>query len=115
MAIVGKVSGACARTTHKLMSDDLQALSDRQLRTRRQRPAACVERVELTLPGSLVRQGRRCASRDCRCRQGELHDPYLYVALYLGGRCMCGSPVDLGLQECPERRGRRMVVPSAGG
>src|SRR4051794_4765618 len=40
----------------------------------------------LTLPGSLVRQGRRCSSRGCRCRRGELHGPYLYVALYLGGR-----------------------------
>src|SRR3954463_6440666 len=86
MAIVGEVSGACARTTHKLMIDDLQALSDRQLRARRQRLAADVERVELTLPGSLVRQGRRCSSRGCRCRRGELHGPYLYVALYVGGR-----------------------------
>jgi hypothetical protein len=71
---------------HKLMSDDLRALTDRQLRTRRQRLAASVERVELTLPGSLVRQGRRCSSSGCRCRRGELHGPYLYVALYLGGR-----------------------------
>jgi|tagenome__1003787_1003787.scaffolds.fasta_scaffold20873747_2 hypothetical protein len=71
---------------HKLMSDDLRALTDRQLRTRRQRLAASVERVELTLPGSLVRQGRRCSSRGCRCQHGELHGPYLYVALYLGGR-----------------------------
>jgi hypothetical protein len=68
------------------MSDDLQGLSERQLRTRRQRLAATVERVELTLPGSLVRQGRRCSSGGCRCRRGELHGPYLYLALYLGGR-----------------------------
>src|SRR5215210_9541223 len=71
---------------HKLMGDDLRALTDRQLRTRRQRLAASVERVELTLPGSLVRQGRRCSSSGCRCRRGELHGPYLYLALYLGGR-----------------------------
>src|SRR4051812_19000256 len=71
---------------HKLMSDDLREFTDRQLRTRRQRLAAGVERVELTLPGSLVRQGRRCSSSGCRCQSGELHGPYVYVALYLGGR-----------------------------
>jgi hypothetical protein len=38
------------------------------------------------LPGSLVRQGRRCSSSGCRCRRGELHGPYLYLALYSGGR-----------------------------
>jgi hypothetical protein len=38
------------------------------------------------LAGSLVRQGRRCSSRGCRCRRGELHGPYLYLALYGGGR-----------------------------
>jgi hypothetical protein len=35
----------------------------------------------------LVRQGRRCSSSGCRCRRGgELHGPYLYLALYSGGR-----------------------------
>jgi hypothetical protein len=68
------------------MSDDLRELTGRQLRARRQRLAASVQRVELTLPGSLVRQGRRCSSSGCRCRRGELHGPYLYLALYLGGR-----------------------------
>jgi hypothetical protein len=68
------------------MSDDLRELTGRQLRARRQRLAASVQHVELTLPGSLVRQGRRCASSGCRCRRGELHGPYLYLALYLGGR-----------------------------
>jgi hypothetical protein len=68
------------------MSDDLRALTDRQLRARRQRLVARIERVELTLPGSLVRQGRRCSSHGCRCRRGELHGPYLYLALYVGGR-----------------------------
>jgi hypothetical protein len=68
------------------MSDDLAELTDRQLRARRRRLAARVERVEWTLPGSLVRQGRRCSSSGCRCRRGELHGPYLYLALYVGGR-----------------------------
>jgi hypothetical protein len=69
-----------------MTGEDLRGLSDRQLRARRQRSAAAVERLELTLPGSLVRQGRRCSSSGCRCRRGELHGPYLYLALYLGGR-----------------------------
>jgi hypothetical protein len=68
------------------MSEDLRALTDRQLRNRRERVAATVERVELTLPGTLVHQGRRCSSSGCRCRRGELHGPYLYLALYVGGR-----------------------------
>jgi hypothetical protein len=65
---------------------DLQGFTDRQLRARRRRLATTVERLELTLPGSLVRQGRRCSSGGCRCRRGELHGPYLYLALYAGGR-----------------------------
>lgn len=68
------------------MIEDLSALSDRQLQARRARLVASVQRVELTLPGSLVRQGRRCSSSGCRCRRGELHGPYLYLALYSGGR-----------------------------
>jgi hypothetical protein len=71
-----------------MSGEDLRGLSERQLRGRRRRLAAAVERVELTLPGSLVRQGRRCSSGGCRCRRGgELHGPYLYLALYTGGRC----------------------------
>lgn len=68
------------------MSDDLRDVAERELRARRRRLAASVQRVELALPGSLVRQGRRCSSSGCRCRRGELHGPYLYLALYLGGR-----------------------------
>jgi hypothetical protein len=68
------------------MIEDLSTLSDRQLQARRARLVASVQRIELTLPGSLVRQGRRCSSSGCRCRRGELHGPYLYLALYSGGR-----------------------------
>jgi hypothetical protein len=72
---------------HKLMSGvDLQRLTDRQLRARRTRLAASLERGEATLPGSLVHQGRRCSSSGCRCQRGELHGPYLYLALYVDGR-----------------------------
>jgi hypothetical protein len=72
---------------HKLMDgEDLQRLTDRRLRARGRRLAASLERLDATLPGSLVRQGRRCSSSGCRCRRGELHGPYLYLALYSGGR-----------------------------
>jgi hypothetical protein len=69
-----------------MSGEELRGLSDRRLRTRRRRLAARVERLEVTLPGLLARQGRRCSSGGCRCRRGELHGPYLYLALYSGGR-----------------------------
>jgi hypothetical protein len=31
--------------------------------------------------GSLVPQGRRCGREGCRCAEGELHGPYLYITL----------------------------------
>lgn len=65
---------------------DFDGLSVRQLRARRRRLATALERLEATLPGTLVRQGRTCSSSGCRCRRGELHGPYLYLALYSGGR-----------------------------
>jgi hypothetical protein len=68
-----------------MSGEDLQGFSDRRLRTRRRRLAASLQRLEATLPGSLVRQGRRCSSSGCRCRRGELHGPYLYLALYTAG------------------------------
>lgn len=33
-----------------------------------------------------VHEGRRCSSEGCRCRRGELHGPYTYLAVYTGGR-----------------------------
>lgn len=65
---------------------DFEGLTVRQLRARRRRLATSLERYEATLPGTLVRQGRTCSSTGCRCRRGELHGPYLYLALYSGGR-----------------------------
>ena len=31
-------------------------------------------------------EGRRCSSEGCRCRRGELHGPYSYLAIYVDGR-----------------------------
>ncbi len=41
---------------------------------------------ERTLRGVLLSEGRRCSSEGCRCRSGELHGPYSYLAVYAGGR-----------------------------
>src|ERR1700733_3774178 len=41
---------------------------------------------ERTLRGVLVAEGRRCSSEGCRCRRGELHGPYSYLAVYADGR-----------------------------
>ena len=70
------------------MTDEtsVKELTDRQLLSRRRGLAAAVTRPETTLPGALVQQGRRCSSVGCRCRRGELHGPYWYLALYTGGR-----------------------------
>ena len=65
---------------------DLQGLSVQRLRARRRRLAATLAQPEATLPGTLMRQDRGCSSAGCRCRNGELHGPYLYLALYSEGR-----------------------------
>jgi len=52
------------------------------LLARRRRLATALARPEATLPGTVVRQGRTCSSSGCRCHRGELHGPYLYLALY---------------------------------
>ena len=68
------------------MVSELSALSVGQLRARRRRLAAGVADPEVTLRGVLLSKGRRCSSEGCRCRRGELHGPYAYLAVYAGGR-----------------------------
>lgn len=69
------------------MSDsELSGLSVRRLLARRRRLAAGLSDVERTLRGVLLREGRRCSSEGCRCRRGELHGPYTYLAVYADGR-----------------------------
>jgi len=41
--------------------------------------------LEALLRGSLVDQGRRCGKAGCRCTRGEVHGPYLYLAVARGG------------------------------
>ncbi len=70
-------------------------MSVRQLLARRRRLAAGVADPEGTLRGVLLREGRRCSSAGCRCRRGELHGPYTYLATY------------------GDRRSRMVYVPAA--
>jgi len=65
---------------------ELSELSVRRLLARRRRLAAGLSDPERTLRGVLLREGRRCSSDGCRCRRGELHGPYTYLAVYTGGR-----------------------------
>lgn len=82
-----KDRAACQRIRHRLMSgSQLSELSVRQLRARRRRLVAGLSDPERTLRGVLVREGRRCSSEGCRCRRGELHGPYTYLAVYGEGR-----------------------------
>jgi hypothetical protein len=64
----------------------LRTLSVRQLRTRRARLARQLPDIEATLRGALQRQMRRCGKAGCRCVEGELHGPYLYLAVRTGAR-----------------------------
>jgi hypothetical protein len=68
------------------MTSKLSELSVRQLLARRRRLAAGLSEPERTLRGVLLREGRRCSSEGCRCRRGELHGPYTYLATYSEGR-----------------------------
>jgi len=78
---------ACQRITYRLMSDrSLSELSVRQLIARRRRLAAGLSEPERMLRGALLREGRRCSSEGCRCRRGQLHGPYTYLAVYEDGR-----------------------------
>lgn len=58
----------------------------RELLARRRRLAAGLSEPERTLRGVLLSEGRRCSSDGCRCRRGELHGPYAYLAAYSDGR-----------------------------
>jgi len=60
-----------------------RGLSVRQLRARlaRQLPD-----VEATLQGALQTQTRRCGKAGCRCADGELHGPYIYLSVRIGPR-----------------------------
>lgn len=68
-----------------MSESSLSELSVAQLRARRRRLARAVGDPQVTLRGSLKRQGRRCGRAGCRCARGELHGPYLYLAVRADG------------------------------
>jgi hypothetical protein len=63
---------------------DLSTLSVRQLRARRRRLATALADPQASLEGSPVSQMRRCGKEGCRCAQGELHGPYVYLSINRG-------------------------------
>jgi hypothetical protein len=63
------------------IDSELSNLSVRQLRARRRRLAASLADPQASLEGSLVNQMRRCGKEGCRCAQGELHGPYVYLSI----------------------------------
>ena len=65
---------------------DLSSLSVRQLRSRRRRLATSLADPQASLEGSLVSQMRRCGKEGCRCAQGELHGPYVYLSISRGAK-----------------------------
>jgi hypothetical protein len=69
-----------------MASSQISDLTVRQLLARRRRLAAGLSEPERTLRGVLLEEGRRCSSEGCRCRRGELHGPYSYLAVYADGR-----------------------------
>jgi hypothetical protein len=69
-----------------MTAPELSELSVRQLLARRRRLTAGLSEPELTLRGVLLQKGRTCSSEGCRCRRGELHGPYTYLAIYTDGR-----------------------------
>lgn len=74
----------------------LSTLSVRQLRARRAGLARRLPDVEATLLGSLQSQARRCGKEGCRCAQGELHGPYVYLSVRACGRSgLLYVPADL--------------------
>jgi uncharacterized protein DUF6788 len=67
-------------STHK-KKIDLSGVTSRALRTRRTRLVRSVPDLAGFLAGSLVEQHRKCGKEGCRCTQGELHGPYVYLSV----------------------------------
>jgi len=65
---------------------NVAGLSLAQLRERRARVVRQIPDLQTVIAGSLQEQRRRCGKEGCRCTRGELHGPYLYLSLRVGGR-----------------------------
>jgi hypothetical protein len=82
----------------------LTELTSRQLKARRRRLARGMPDLESVLQGSVVSQKRRCGKQGCRCAQGELHGPYVYLSLGRGSGDARLLYVPLSLADEVERR-----------
>ena len=92
--VLYRISTQEYRTVHT--DPELSTLSVRQLRARRRRLAASLADPQASLEGSLVSQMRRCGKERCRCAQGELHGPYVYLSISRGAdRRLVYIPADL--------------------
>jgi hypothetical protein len=69
--------------THK-NDQPLSTLTTRQLRARQRRAVNRLPDLHDYLAGSLVEQARRCGKPGCRCAEGELHGPYVYLSVGKG-------------------------------
>ena len=74
-----------ANAIRAMTEAQISELSVSQLRARKRRLAGAVSDPERTLRGRCL-ESRRCSSEGCRCRRGELHGPYSYLAVYLAGK-----------------------------
>lgn len=78
-------------------------MSVADLRARRTFLAAHLPGAEDALQGAVQHQFRRCGKVGCRCARGELHGPYVYLAVRVDGRSrMVYIPADA--VEAVERR-----------
>ncbi len=66
--------------------DAYSTLTVRQLGALRSRLARQLPDTRLNLKGSLQTQSRRCGKEGCDCLAGELHGPYVYLAVRSGRR-----------------------------
>jgi hypothetical protein len=78
-------------------SVSLGGLSTRALRARRRRLVSAVPELSGYLDASVQEQSRRCGKPGCRCVDGDLHGPYLYLSMLraAGGRRLVYVPGSL--------------------
>jgi Family of unknown function (DUF6788) len=64
---------------------DLQTVSRRVLRQRRQRLLKRLPPLEAVLPGTLIERYKRCGKPGCKCAQGRGHGPKYYLSVSQSG------------------------------
>lgn len=54
--------------------------SNEELRARRRELVQSLPDLEELLQGSVIERRKRCGKPNCRCAEGELHGPYMYLS-----------------------------------